>query len=103
MVAALQCRCDDANAVRGDQPLVLAGVAARVLPDACVRAGNGQLPSADAQAMVDAGPRVSLVELADAEHDLHLHRPAQWRAALCAFLDALESASASAESLGRRR
>jgi pimeloyl-ACP methyl ester carboxylesterase len=40
-----------------------------------------------AQTMVRRGRRVTLVELAGAEHDLHLDRPAEWRAALSEFLD----------------
>jgi pimeloyl-ACP methyl ester carboxylesterase len=56
-------------------------------PTLVVRAGAGSLPPADAQAMVRRGRRVELVELAGAEHDLHLDRPAEWRAALSEFLD----------------
>jgi len=32
---------------------------------------------------------VRLVELAGAQHDLHLDRPAEWRRALSDFLDGL--------------
>jgi pimeloyl-ACP methyl ester carboxylesterase len=56
-------------------------------PALVVRAGASSLPPADAQTMVRRGRRVTLVELAGAEHDLHLDRPAEWRAALSEFLD----------------
>lgn len=58
-------------------------------PTLVVRAGNGIIPAADAQAMTDRLPQARLAELADAEHDLHLDRPAQWREALSEFLDSL--------------
>jgi pimeloyl-ACP methyl ester carboxylesterase len=40
--------------------------------------------------MADRGRRAQLVELAGAAHDLHLDRAAEWRAAVTAFLDALD-------------
>jgi len=38
-------------------------------------------------AMVERLPGTRLVELPGAAHDLHLDRPADWRAALTAFLE----------------
>lgn len=55
-----------------------------------VRAGRGMIPADDAQAMVDRLPQAQLVELPEAEHDLHLDRPAEWRETLTGFLGALE-------------
>jgi pimeloyl-ACP methyl ester carboxylesterase len=40
-------------------------------PVLVVRAGDGIVPAADAQAMADRGRHVQLVELAGARHDLH--------------------------------
>jgi pimeloyl-ACP methyl ester carboxylesterase len=54
-----------------------------------VRAGKGQIARDQAQAMVGRGRRVTVVELVDAEHDLHLDRPAEWRRTVCQFLDQL--------------
>jgi len=34
-------------------------------------------------------PQARFVELAEAGHDLHLDRPADWREALAGFLDSL--------------
>jgi pimeloyl-ACP methyl ester carboxylesterase len=65
-------------------------------PTLVVRAGVGShLPPTDAQAMVHRGRHATLVELRDAEHDLHLDRPAEWRAALTAFLDRLDAEAPS--------
>ena len=58
-------------------------------PVLVVRAGNGIIPAADARAMADRLPPARVIELADAEHDLHLDRPAEWRGAVGAFLDSL--------------
>jgi pimeloyl-ACP methyl ester carboxylesterase len=58
-------------------------------PSLVVRAGNGILSPADAQAMAARGRQTRLVELAGAEHDLHLDRPADWRRVVTAFVDEL--------------
>jgi pimeloyl-ACP methyl ester carboxylesterase len=68
-------------------------------PSLVVRAGNGSLSPADAQAMAARGRQTRLVELAGAEHDLHLDRPADWRRVVTEFVDALTRAG----SEGRRR
>jgi pimeloyl-ACP methyl ester carboxylesterase len=60
-------------------------------PTLVVRAGKGQIRPADAQAMVERGRQVRVVEAVGAEHDVHLDRPAEWRAAVCEFLDGLDS------------
>lgn len=60
-------------------------------PVLVVRAGNGIIPDADAQAMKDRGRDAKLVELVDAKHDLHLDRPAEWREAVSEFLDSLDA------------
>jgi pimeloyl-ACP methyl ester carboxylesterase len=62
-------------------------------PTLVMRGGQGSLSSADAKSMVERGRNVKLVEVADAEHDLHLDRPDQWREALSAFLDSLDAPS----------
>jgi pimeloyl-ACP methyl ester carboxylesterase len=59
-------------------------------PVLVVRACDGSIPAADAQAMADRLPQARLVELTGAEHDLHLDRPAGWRRALSGFLDSLD-------------
>jgi pimeloyl-ACP methyl ester carboxylesterase len=56
-------------------------------PVLVVRAANGNVDAADAQAMSDRLPQARLVELPGAGHDLHLERPAEWRRALSEFLD----------------
>jgi pimeloyl-ACP methyl ester carboxylesterase len=58
-------------------------------PVLIVRAGNGIIPAADAQAMTNRLPGTRLVEFAGAEHDLHLDRPAEWRDAVGEFLNSL--------------
>jgi pimeloyl-ACP methyl ester carboxylesterase len=55
-------------------------------PTLVVRAGNGIIPAADARAMVDRLPHARLVDIPAAGHDLHLDRPAEWRAALTELL-----------------
>jgi pimeloyl-ACP methyl ester carboxylesterase len=60
-------------------------------PTLVVRAGKGQIRPADAQAMMERGRQVRVVEAVGAEHDVHLDRPAEWRAAVCEFLDGLDS------------
>jgi len=61
-------------------------------PSLVVRAGNGSLSPADAQAMVARGRQTRLVELPGAAHDLHLDRPADWRRVVTEFVDALRQA-----------
>jgi pimeloyl-ACP methyl ester carboxylesterase len=41
--------------------------------------------------MVDCLPNARLVDLPGAKHDLHLDRPAEWRAALSSFLDSVDA------------
>lgn len=60
-------------------------------PALVVRAGDGIVASTDAQQMARRGRRVTLVELAQAKHDVHLDRPDEWRSALPCFLDSLDS------------
>lgn len=60
-------------------------------PTLVIRAVNGDLPAATAAAMVKRLPLARQVELAGAGHDLHLDRPAEWRALLRAFLDSLDA------------
>jgi pimeloyl-ACP methyl ester carboxylesterase len=62
-------------------------------------AGAGTVTEADARAMSDRGRDVRIVQLAGAKHDLHLDRPAEWRAALTAFLDELDAQAAARENL----
>ncbi len=56
-------------------------------PALVVRAGDWVMPAAEAEAMVDRGREARLVTIPGAKHDLHLDRPAEWRAALTDFLD----------------
>jgi pimeloyl-ACP methyl ester carboxylesterase len=57
-------------------------------PALVVRAERGvSLP--DARAMRARGRSVTLVDVAGAEHDVHLDRPDEWREAVSSFLDAL--------------
>jgi pimeloyl-ACP methyl ester carboxylesterase len=63
-------------------------------PSLVVRAGNGPIAPADAQAMAVRGQYARLVELAGAEHDLHLDRPAEWRQVLSEFVSSLGTAAA---------
>ena len=58
-------------------------------PSLVVRAGDGSVAPGDAQAMAARGQHARVVELAGAKHDLHLDRPAEWRAALTEFVDSL--------------
>jgi pimeloyl-ACP methyl ester carboxylesterase len=60
-------------------------------PVLVMRGGQGSLSSADGRSMVERGRNVKLVEVADADHDLHLDRPDQWREALSAFLGSLDA------------
>lgn len=58
-------------------------------PTLVVRAGDGVVSAADAEAMADRLPQARLVELAGAQHDLHLDRPTEWREVVEEFLRAL--------------
>jgi pimeloyl-ACP methyl ester carboxylesterase len=55
-------------------------------PTLVVRAGDGNIPLADAEAMVERLPNARLVELPGAAHDLHLDQPAAWREAVLSWL-----------------
>jgi pimeloyl-ACP methyl ester carboxylesterase len=44
----------------------------------------------DVAARMSRHPTAEVVELDTAAHDLHLDRPAEWRAVLTRFLDALD-------------
>ena len=59
-------------------------------PTLVVRAGNGVIPVTEADAMRDRLPQADVIEISGAKHDLHLDRPAEWRMAVCRFLDSLE-------------
>ncbi len=54
-------------------------------PCLIVRAENG-VPRADVLRMTELRPQARLVEIAKAEHDVHLDKPAAWRRAVDAFL-----------------
>jgi pimeloyl-ACP methyl ester carboxylesterase len=58
-------------------------------PVLVVRSGDGIIPEADARAMAERGGHATLVEVAGAGHDVHLDRPAEWRASVSRFLDSL--------------
>jgi pimeloyl-ACP methyl ester carboxylesterase len=62
-------------------------------PALIVRAGAGQLTTAQAQEMVDRLPHARLAELPDAPHDLHLGQPEAWRDAVAPFLSTLSCRS----------
>ncbi len=51
------------------------------------RAENGIFTARQAREMADRSRNVELVEIPGAGHDLHLDRPAQWRATVETFLD----------------
>jgi len=59
-------------------------------PALVVRAGEGALSAADAQAMVDRGHDVRLAELPGAGHDLHLDQPDEWRRIVGEFVASLD-------------
>ena len=65
-------------------------------PTLVVRAGKGMVPSPEARAMADRLPGAELVEIPGAGHDLHLDSPAEWRAAVTAFLVSLPSGTPAA-------
>ena len=71
-------------------------------PSLVVRAGDGSLSADDARAMVARGRHARLVELAGAKHDLHLDRPAEWRAALSEFVDSLGAGAAARDESVKR-
>jgi pimeloyl-ACP methyl ester carboxylesterase len=58
-----------------------------------VRAGGGFFPKDHLEAMAARLPGARFVDIPDAKHDVHLDRPAQWRAALSDFLAALAPAN----------
>jgi pimeloyl-ACP methyl ester carboxylesterase len=58
-------------------------------PTLLVRADNGVLSTEDARAMVERLPSTQLEEIVDANHDVHLDRPAEWRQVLSQFLQKL--------------
>jgi pimeloyl-ACP methyl ester carboxylesterase len=55
-------------------------------PTLVVRAANGFITAELAGEMVSRLPRASLVEIADAGHDLHLEQPDEWRRVVLRFL-----------------
>ena len=55
-------------------------------PSLIVRASDGTLGADEAAQMVERRPGTKLVEIADAGHDVHLDRPAEWRGVVTAFL-----------------
>jgi pimeloyl-ACP methyl ester carboxylesterase len=59
-------------------------------PTLVMRAGNGVIPVADAQAMNERLPQAQLIELPGAKHDLHLDHSAEWQSVLSQFLDSIE-------------
>jgi pimeloyl-ACP methyl ester carboxylesterase len=61
-------------------------------PSLIVRAENG-VPRDDALRMTEMQPDAQLVEIAQAEHDVHLDKPIEWRKAVDAFLRDGESDS----------
>lgn len=64
-------------------------------PVLVVRGGEGTLSVQEARSMLACHGAATLVEVADAGHDVHLERPAAWRAALSAYLDELDAAPAA--------
>jgi pimeloyl-ACP methyl ester carboxylesterase len=58
-------------------------------PALVARAANGGMTVEYGAEMADRGRNVQVVEVADAGHDLHLDRPAEWRSAVSAFVDSL--------------
>ncbi len=61
-------------------------------PSLIVRAENG-VPRDDALRMAEMKPNAQFVEIAQAQHDLHLDKPIEWREAVDAFLRGRESRS----------
>jgi pimeloyl-ACP methyl ester carboxylesterase len=59
-------------------------------PTLVVRAGSGDMAAAEVEAMAARLRQARVVEIANAAHDLHLDRPAEWREALTEFLDGLD-------------
>lgn len=62
-------------------------------PALVVAAGNGVVGAETAAKLVARLPHAQLVEITEAEHDLHLDRPEAWRDALNQFLDSLDGPS----------
>jgi pimeloyl-ACP methyl ester carboxylesterase len=61
-------------------------------PSLIVRAENG-VPRHNALRMAEKHPEAQLVEIAQAEHDVRLDKPIEWRKAVDAFLPDCESDS----------
>jgi pimeloyl-ACP methyl ester carboxylesterase len=66
-------------------------------PALVVRAGDGGIPEALVERMIAAAPHVTSTVVADAGHDLHLHQPDRWRAAVEHFLRTEEGQTPSGE------
>jgi pimeloyl-ACP methyl ester carboxylesterase len=58
-------------------------------PMLLVRAERGIYTPRQVREMARRGRQVTLVEIPGAGHDVHLDRPAEWRAALTSFIDSL--------------
>jgi pimeloyl-ACP methyl ester carboxylesterase len=58
-------------------------------PVLVARAARGGITVEYAAEMADRGRNVQVVEIADAGHDLHLNRPAEWGSTVSAFVDSL--------------
>lgn len=58
-------------------------------PTLVVRATDGELPIATAEAMVERSADARLVEVVGGGHDLHLASPDQWEHTLTTYLDSL--------------
>jgi len=59
-------------------------------PVLVARAARGGMTVEYAAEMVDRGRDVQVVEIADAGHDLHLDRPAEWRSTVSALVHSLD-------------
>jgi pimeloyl-ACP methyl ester carboxylesterase len=56
-------------------------------PALVVRAGKGMISAAEATEMAERLAQARLAEVPGAGHDLHLERPAEWRAVVSRFLE----------------
>jgi pimeloyl-ACP methyl ester carboxylesterase len=59
-------------------------------PTLVVRAENGIIPKSEVEAMIAQLPHARSTQIAEAQHDLHLDRPGEWRVVVEGFLDRLE-------------